>query len=70
MNRAEKWAEYRRRRDAVFSACWDCERPCSACCAWAQATAFNRVPTSDFAEACQDTYDAVMRMQERGVPIR
>lgn len=63
------WADYRHRCDALFSACWDCPRPCAVCREWARATAFGHEPSPDFAEACEDTYRAVTTMRERGVNI-
>jgi hypothetical protein len=62
MTRAEKWAEYRRIRDVIYSACCDCERPCKACRDWARHKAFSK-PTDGLwlNAACADTYEAAMR---------
>ena len=58
--RQAKWKDYRAILKVLYSACWDCERPCVACQDWARATAFGRTPTGDYAEACADTYRVVM----------
>lgn len=57
--RLQKWSDYRDRINTIYSACWDCERPCDACRQWARETAFGRVPTGDYADACEDTYRMV-----------
>jgi hypothetical protein len=66
----EKWAEYRRIRDIIYSACWDCERPCAACCEWSRLKAFGR-PTGGhwLDDACSETYATVMEMRRRGTMI-
>jgi hypothetical protein len=69
MTRKQKWIEYRRILRALYRTCWDCERPCCQCQAWARAKAFGREPTCDFAEACAEAYEASMEMQRRGTSI-
>jgi hypothetical protein len=70
MTRAEKWAEYRRIRDAIYSICWDCERPCAACCEWSRLKAFGRETKDHWLDdACSESYEAVMKMQRRGTSI-
>lgn len=56
MTRKEKWARYHSIRNALYSSCWDCDRPCSECCLWARETAFGRKPTGWLADACAETY--------------
>jgi len=60
-----KWKAYREILGMLYSACWQCPRPCDACRDWARATAFGRVPTGDFAEACAETYRVVASMGRR-----
>lgn len=70
MSAQEKWAEYRRIRDAVFSACWDCPLPCTDCRDWARVKAFTgREDGGSIPTACAETYEAVMEMQRRGTSI-
>lgn len=66
---AEKWAEYRRIRDALHAVCWDCPRPCSECREWARSKAFGREPKTYLAEECSFAYEAVMEMRRRGTSI-
>lgn len=65
----KKWAEYRRVLSTIYSACWDCPRPCPECREWACAKAFGRTPKTYLAEECAATYDAVMEMRRRGTSI-
>lgn len=67
--RNEKWAEYRRIRDVLYSICWDCDRPCSECQLWARETAFGRPHTGWLAAECADAYRMVIEMENRGVSI-
>ena len=53
-----EWADYRARIALVFGSCWECLRPCPECRAWARARAFGREPTSDYADAIEETYRA------------
>lgn len=68
MTLQEKWAEYRRRRDILYSVCWDCHPgPCWACRAWAKATAFG-LPKPDvyWLESIEETYEIAAKMRETG----
>jgi hypothetical protein len=68
--RSGKWAEYRRIRDAIYSACWDCPRPCADCREWARLKAFGHETKDHWLdEACSETYEAVMEMQRRGTSV-
>jgi len=67
--RADKWNEYRRIRGVLYSTCWECERPCSECMAWARAKAFGREPTNYLAKECAESYADSTEMQRRGTSI-
>jgi hypothetical protein len=70
MSRAEKWAEYRRIRDAIYSCCWDCARPCADCCEWARLKAFGRDTSGHWLDGvCAETLAAVAEMDRRWTSI-
>jgi hypothetical protein len=70
MNRQDKWAEYHRILSVVYSACWDCQRPCADCRDWARRKAFTgREDGGSIPTACAATYAAVTEMERRGTSI-